>query len=334
MIYILNNQEASGIMANQNEGTAAVADKRALGEGLVIKDLHVNVEGKEILKGVDLVVRPGEVHVLMGENGSGKSTLVNALMGNPTYEVTGGEATLKGESILHDSPDERAKKGLFLGFQYPSSIPGVSVANFLRTALVSLTQPKARSENELLADGKVQTQETGSVSGSSLAEANYVGRGGVRRPTSPAVKDFRKNLKEKLALLKMDDSFATRYVNDGFSGGEKKRLEILQMAILKPTVAMLDEPDSGLDIDAVRVVAEGINSLRGPELGVLLVTHYQRILNYVKPDYIHVMMAGRIVQSGGPELALELESKGYEWLREDLGLEPEESTEDGQNDNA
>src|SRR3954451_811722 len=220
MIYILNNQEASGIMANQNEGTAAVADKPALGEGLVIKDLHVNVEGKEILKGVDLVVRPGEVHVLMGENGSGKSTLVNALMGNPTYQVTGGEATLKGESILHDSPDERAKKGLFLGFQYPSSIPGVSVANFLRTALVSLTQPKARTEQELLTEsGQVRRDEPAAP---ALTETTYVGRGGLARPASPAVKEFRKNLREKLALLKMDDSFATRYVNDGFSGGEKK----------------------------------------------------------------------------------------------------------------
>ena len=315
------------INAVQNEGNTAIAEKPEVGEGLVIKGLRVNVAGKEILKGVNLTVRPGEVHVLMGENGSGKSTLVNALMGNPTYEVTGGEATLNGSDLLHQGADERAKLGLFLGFQYPSAIPGVSVANFLRTALVSLTQPRARSESELLSEsGQVVTGEANKATG-SLAEANYVGRGGVRRPTSPAVKEFRKNLREKLALLKMDESFATRYVNDGFSGGEKKRLEILQMAILRPRIAMLDEPDSGLDIDAVRIVAEGINSLRGPEMGVLLVTHYQRILNYVKPDYVHVMMNGHIVQSGGPELALELESKGYDWLHTDLGLEPDNNVE-------
>lgn len=304
----------------RSEGATAVAENGATGEGLVIKNLHVNVEGREILKGMDLVVRQGEVHALMGPNGSGKSTLVNALMGNPIYEVTEGTATLNGADLLNEPPDERAKLGLFLGFQYPATIPGVSVANFLRTALVSLTKPRARTEQDLLTKtGDVRRDTDGQSDGgggTGLAQPNYVGRG-VARPTTPAVRDFRKNLIEKLRLLKMDDSFATRYVNEGFSGGEKKRLEVLQMAMLKPKVAMLDEPDSGLDIDAVRVVADGVSSLRGPEMGILLVTHYQRILNYIKPDFVHVMIDGRIVRSGGPELAHELEAQGYDWLRTD-----------------
>ncbi|MEO5952280.1 MAG: ATP-binding cassette domain-containing protein, partial [Chloroflexia bacterium] len=275
----------------------SVADNREVGEGLVIEDLHVSVEGREILKGVSLTVKQGEVHALMGPNGSGKSTLVNALMGNPNYAITGGTATLNGVDITGLAPDERAKVGLFLGFQYPSAIPGVSVANFIRTALVSLLKPKARNESDLLeSDGSVKAN---TAPQSDLVQPVYVGRGGVAR-SNPALKEYRKNLRAALALLKMDESFATRYVNDGFSGGEKKRLEILQMAMLKPKIAMLDEPDSGLDIDAVRVVSEGINSLRGPEMGVLLVTHYQRILNYVKPEYVHVMIGGHIVRSGGP----------------------------------
>ncbi len=318
----------------QSEGGVAVANTPQ-SEGLVIKDLHVAVEGREIIKGISLTVRPGEVHALMGPNGSGKSTLVNALMGHPLYAITGGSAALNGEEITNLDPDERAKVGLFLGFQYPSAIPGVSVANFIRTALVSLTKPRARSESELLdAEGRVRTD---SEPQPDLAAPTYVGRGGVAR-SNPALKEFRKNLREKLGLLGMDESFATRYVNDGFSGGEKKRLEVLQMAMLKPRIAMLDEPDSGLDIDAVRVVANGVNSLRGPELGVLLVTHYQRILNYIKPDYVHVMIAGRIVQSGGPELAHELESKGYDWLRQDYMDEPINGNghvgEDTEHDNA
>ena len=298
------------------ESNTAVADTQT-GEGLVISDLRVNVEGREILKGVNLTVRPGEVHALMGPNGSGKSTLANALMGNPNYEVTGGTATLNGENLLNLPPDERAKVGLFLGFQYPSSIPGVTVANFVRTAMVSLSKPRARTEQDLLTEsGNVRT-DGGAPAPTGLEQPGYVGRTGVRRATTPAVKEFRKNLREKLALLKMEESFATRYVNDGFSGGEKKRLEVLQMAMLRPKVAMLDEPDSGLDIDAVRVVADGISSLRGPEVGFLLVTHYQRILNYINPDFVHVMMGGRIVRSGGPELAQELEKQGYDWLRPD-----------------
>ncbi len=301
-------------MANSIVEENIAVDENELGEGLVIKDLHVQVEGREILKGVSLAVKQGEVHALMGPNGSGKSTLVNALMGNPNYQITSGTATLNGADLTKLPPDERAKVGLFLGFQYPSSIPGVSVANFIRTAIVSLTKPRARTEAELLDDqGRVKSE---TAPQSDLVAPNYVGRSGVARST-PAVREFRKNLREALALLKMDDSFATRYVNDGFSGGEKKRLEVLQMAMLKPKIAMLDEPDSGLDIDAVRVVADGVESLRGPKLGVLLVTHYQRILNYIKPDYVHVMIGGKLVQSGGPELAQELEVKGYDWLRTD-----------------
>jgi Fe-S cluster assembly ATP-binding protein len=302
-------------MANTTVENSTSASAPVVGEGLVIKDLHVSVEGQEILKGLSLSVRQGEVHALMGPNGSGKSTLVNALMGNPSYTITGGTATLNGVDITKLPPDERAKVGLFLGFQYPSAIPGVSVANFIRTALISLITPKARSEADLLdSEGRVKAD---SAPKSDLSKTNYVGRGGVAR-SNPAIKEYRKNLLATLSMLKMDSSFATRYVNDGFSGGEKKRLEVLQMAMLKPKIAMLDEPDSGLDIDAVREVAAGVNSLRGPQLGVLLVTHYQRILNYIKPDVVHVMIKGRIVQSGGAELAKELEEKGYDWLRTDF----------------
>jgi len=280
-------------------------------DALVIENLHVGIDGKEILKGVNLTIRKGEVHALMGPNGSGKSTLANALMGHPRYEVTEGTAMFKGENILDLRPDERAHLGVFLAFQYPSAIPGVSVANFLRTALVSLHRERRKISDEELLSGQAP-------SGAEHAEA--AAKAASAPGKVPAIKEFRKNLRDALALLKMDESFATRYVNDGFSGGEKKRLEILQMAILKPQVALLDEPDSGLDIDAVRIVAEGVTALRGPGIGLLVITHYQRILNYIKPDYVHVMVGGRIVQSGGWELALELEQKGYEWLREELGL--------------
>jgi Fe-S cluster assembly ATP-binding protein len=280
-------------------------------DALIVENLHVAVDGKEILKGVNLTIRKGEVHALMGPNGSGKSTLANALMGHPRYEVTAGTAMFKGENILELRPDERAHLGVFLAFQYPSAISGVSVANFLRTAVVSLHRDRRKiSDEELLSGQAPSGAETAAAAAKATTAASKV----------PAIKEFRKNLREALALLKMDESFATRYVNEGFSGGEKKRLEILQMAILKPQMAMLDEPDSGLDIDAVRIVAEGVNALRGPNIGLLIITHYQRILNYTKPDFVHVMVGGRIVQSGGWELALELEQKGYEWLREELGL--------------
>jgi len=241
---------------------------------LQIENLQVEVEGKPILKGLNLTVNQGEIHAIMGPNGSGKSTLANALMGHPKYEITGGTIRFHGEDISEWSADERGRRGLFLAFQYPTAIPGVSVANFLRMSL------QARRK-EL----------------------------GEEKPLPP--KEFRALVKEKMALLKMDDAFAGRYINDGFSGGEKKRAEILQMAVLRPEIAILDETDSGLDIDALRIVAEGVNALAGPELGVLLITHYQRILNYIKPQFVHVLVDGRIVKSGGAELAHELEAQGY-----------------------
>jgi Fe-S cluster assembly ATP-binding protein len=251
---------------------------------LLIRNLHVNVEGKEILKGLDFAMGRGEVHAIMGPNGSGKSTLANTLMGHPAYEVTEGEIWFKGQNVVGMAPDERSRLGLFLAFQYPSAIPGVSVANFLRTAL-----------NARRGQG---------------GPAGNGGGGGI------SVREFRQMMKEKMASLKMDPGFASRYVNDGFSGGEKKRLEILQMALLRPEIAILDETDSGLDIDALRIVSEGVNQLLSPNLGVLVITHYQRILNYIKAGQIHILMGGRIVLSGGPELALELEEKGYDWVRE------------------
>ncbi len=247
---------------------------------MVIRNLHVSIEDKEILKGVNLSIPQGEVHAIMGPNGTGKSTLAYTLMGHPSYKVTEGEVIFKGQNILEHKPDERSRLGLFLAFQYPVSIPGVSVANFLRTA-VNARRKAANKEDK-----------------------------GIGIP------EFRRVLREKMDLLKMDPAFAGRYLNEGFSGGEKKRAEILQMAVLKPEIAVLDETDSGLDIDALRIVAEGVNALRGPDLGVLVITHYQRILNYIKPDYVHVMMDGRIVESGGPELAFHLEEHGYEWIKE------------------
>lgn len=251
-----------------------------MADELVIKDLHVNVEGKEILKGIDLTIQKGQVHAIMGPNGSGKSTLANTLAGNPKYEVTGGQVFFRGENLLEWKPDERARRGLFLAFQYPMAIPGVTVANFLRTAL--------------------------------NARRKVAGNGNAKAISIP---EFRKLMTQKMDLLKLDTSFATRYLNDGFSGGEKKRVEILQMAVLNPEMAILDETDSGLDIDALRVVSEGVNALRGPNIGILLITHYQRILNYIKPDFVHVMVSGKLALSGGPELALELEERGYDWLK-------------------
>jgi Fe-S cluster assembly ATP-binding protein len=246
---------------------------------LEVRGLRASVEGKEILKGIDLVVRQGETHALMGPNGSGKSTLASVVMGRPGYEVTGGQVLFRGEDITGLTPDERARRGLFLAMQYPVEVPGVSVVNFLRTAYTS-----------------VKTEEV-----SALA--------------------FRKHMKEKMVLLGVEDAMVSRYVNQGFSGGEKKRNEILQLAVLEPEIAILDETDSGLDIDSLKQVATGVAQLVGPNLGVLLVTHYQRILNYITPDHVHVMMQGRIVRSGGKELAHELEQKGYEEIRRELGLE-------------
>ena len=253
---------------------------------LDIINLHASIEGQEILKGVNLKVSQGGVHALMGPNGTGKSTLAYALMGHPKYEVTEGDAVFKGRNILELEPDERSRMGLFLAFQYPVAIPGVSVANFLRTAI----NARRKAENN--------------------------------KDKGIPIPKFRRLLKEKMDLLQMDHSFAGRYLNEGFSGGEKKRAEILQMAALQPEIAILDETDSGLDIDALRIVSDGVNALRGENLGVLVITHYQRILNYIKPDFVHVMFNGRIVESGGPELALHLEEHGYEWIREKSGSFP------------
>ena len=246
---------------------------------LIIKDLHVSIDGKNILNGVNLTVKKGEVCALMGPNGSGKSTLAYTLMGHPKYIVDKGEVWYKGQNVLELPPDERAKLGLFLSFQYPQEIPGVSVSNFLRTALNSV------------------------------------------KPNKVSVPDFVKLLKEKMKLLKIDDSFSRRYLNEGFSGGEKKRAEILQLAVLQPDMAILDETDSGLDIDSLKVVAEGINTLIGPSMGILVITHYQRLLNYITPDAVHIMVKGRIVKSGGKELAHELEAKGYDEIIKEAEVE-------------
>src|SRR6201981_708155 len=243
---------------------------------LEIRNLHAAIDGNEILKGINLKVKQGEVHAIMGPNGSGKSTLAKVLAGHPDYEVTAGKVLMDGENLLELEPDERARRGLFLAFQYPSEIPGVTIANFLRAAVQSRLPE-----------------------GEELEATDYYAR-----------------LYEKMELLGMDRSFTSRSVNEGFSGGEKKRNEILQLAMLEPKYAILDETDSGLDIDALKTVAHGVNSLRSPNLGILLITHYQRLLNYIIPDYVHVMVAGQIVRSGRKELALELEERGYDWARE------------------
>jgi Fe-S cluster assembly ATP-binding protein len=244
---------------------------------LVIKDLHVNIGDKEIVRGLSLEIEKGKVHAIMGPNGSGKSTLAKVLGGHPDYVVTSGEVLMDGENILEMEPDERARKGLFLAFQYPMEIPGVSIANFLRAAV----------------QGRLGE-------GEELEATEYYAR-----------------LYEKMDALEMPRNFTSRSVNEGFSGGEKKRNEILQMAMLQPKYAVLDETDSGLDIDALRIVSKGVNAQRGPDVGILLITHYQRLLDYIVPDYVHVMVQGRIVLSGGKELALELEEKGYDWVKED-----------------
>jgi Fe-S cluster assembly ATP-binding protein len=246
---------------------------------LKIENLQVEIDDQEIVKGLDLEVGKGEIHAIMGPNGSGKSTLANVLMGHPRYEVTGGSITFEGEDVFELEPDERAKLGMFLAFQYPSEVPGVSVANFLRTAVNSVR------EEEL----------------------------------SPM--EMYRLLQEKMSVMQMDPRFAERYLNEGFSGGEKKRNEILQMLMLDPSLAIMDETDSGLDIDALQVVAKGVNELREPTFSAVIITHYQRILRYIEPDHVHVMLDGRLVTSGGKELALDLEDKGYEWVRQEFGAE-------------
>lgn len=252
---------------------------------LEIRDLHVSIESKQILKGVNLKVAQGEIHAVMGPNGSGKSTLANTLMGHPKYKVDSGDILVNGESIVGMSPDLRAKRGLFLAFQYPLEISGVPLAQFLRSAYRAVK-------------GREQSSDTPKGVGGEMISALA----------------FKKKLEEKLKEVEMDPAFAKRYLNEGFSGGEKKRAEILQMAILEPAIAIMDETDSGLDIDAIRKVAEVVSGMAGPRMGVLLITHYQRILQYMKPQFVHIMVDGRIFQSGGPDLAQLLEEKGYEWI--------------------
>ncbi len=248
---------------------------------LKIDNLHVAIDGKEILKGVNLTIKQGEVHALMGPNGSGKSTLSYALMGHPNYEVTEGSATLNGVDLLDLEADERAKAGLFLAFQYPTSIPGVTVANFLRHAVSNVRNPLRKEGEDLI-----------------------------------PMRDFRKELRAEMDELGMDPEFARRYLNEGFSGGEKKRAEVLQLAMLRPAFAILDETDSGLDIDAVRIVSEGVNKVAAKmSTGVLVITHYQRILNYIKPQFVHILFGGRIVENGGTEIVELLEKEGYDWIR-------------------
>lgn len=248
---------------------------------LRIQDLHADINGKEILKGIDLVVRPGEVHAIMGPNGSGKSTLSAVLTGNPAYEVTGGTVEFCGKDLLSLSPEDRSHEGLFLSFQYPVEIPGVSMVNFMRAAINE--QRKYRGEDPMSAT------------------------------------EFLKLMREKRAIVELDNKLAGRSVNEGFSGGEKKRNEIFQMAMLEPRLSILDETDSGLDIDALRIVAEGVNKLKTDNNATIVITHYQRLLDYIAPDFVHVLYKGRIVKSGGPELALELEEKGYDWIKKELG---------------
>lgn len=261
-----------------------------MGSELSIRNLQVSVEGKRILRGLSLDIKQGEVHALMGPNGSGKSTLAYALMGHPKYQIDGGEVYLDGENLLDLSADARARHGLFLAFQYPTTIPGVTLADFMRRSISAVRNAQA---------GVQPTSEPGQNKNALMP-----------------MREFRRELLQKMQTLGVDQAFARRYVNDGFSGGEKKRVEILHMAMVAPKIAILDETDSGLDIDALRTVAEGVRALIGPQLGVLLITHYQRLLTYIKPHFVHILLDGQLVESGGPDLAETLEAQGYDWVRD------------------
>ncbi len=288
-----------------------------MADELIIKDLHVSVEDKEILHGINLTIQQGQVNVIMGPNGSGKSTLSNVVMGHPRYTVTSGDIIFKGESILELSADRRAKRGLFLAFQYPYEVPGVSAQNFLRTALTNIRKGDVVSK---VKPGNLDV--VGDGSGGRKASLGGDGANIDRSKKESLIppKEFREIMRKKLQLLHMEEKFVKRYLNDGFSGGEKKRMEILQMAVLEPKIAFLDEPDSGLDIDAIRIVGEGVSSLKSPDMGIVVITHQLRILNYLEVDHVSVMMQGLIVKSGGRELAKQIEDNGYGWIREEAGL--------------
>lgn len=261
---------------------------------LEVKDLHARVEDKEILKGINLTIESGQVHAIMGPNGSGKSTLSNVIMGHPNYEVTQGQILLDGEDVLEMEVSERAQKGLFMAFQYPVEIPGITVGRFLKrvTEVHRAAQARLRGEEE---------------------------------EKTPKASGFVRELRAGMDFLEMDQAFINRYLNDGFSGGEKKRMEILQMMMLKPGLAILDETDSGLDIDALQVVAKGVNHLKGPDFGAIIITHYQRILNYIKPDFVHILYKGKIVTSGDQKLVETLEEKGYDWIKKQYGIQEDEN---------
>jgi Fe-S cluster assembly ATP-binding protein len=291
---------------------------------LEISDLRANIGDKPILQGIDLEIRTGEIHALMGPNGSGKSTLANVLLGHPSYAVTGGRVLLDGRDFLAMDTSGRAREGVFLAFQYPVEIPGVTVGKFLKRAL-EVRAPRAREGSDSAGGASGAPVAAGGPVAAEAKPAGRSGRGGngVKRSRGSSVSAYIKRLRESLDFLEMDQGFINRYLNEGFSGGEKKRMEIAQMLMLEPSFAILDETDSGLDIDALKLVAQGVNRLRGEGFGALIITHYQRILDHIRPDYVHIMYRGRIVTSGGAELVQLLEARGYDWIKEQYGIEEE-----------
>lgn len=280
---------------------------------LEIKDLQARIEDKEILKGINLTIKTGEMHAIMGPNGSGKSTLSNVIMGHPAYEVTGGSITLDGRDVLAMPTHERARAGLFMAFQYPVEIPGITVGRFLKRAVEirdGITSPVKAP-----LPGKPGSPAAGA------APANPASGAAPAAPATGRTTSFVKELREAMRFMEMDQQFINRYLNEGFSGGEKKRMEVLQMLLLRPKFSILDETDSGLDIDALKVVSKGVNQLRGPDFGAIIITHYQRLLDHIRPDFVHILYKGRIVTSGGEELVHTLEEKGYDWVKQQYGIE-------------